>query len=162
MHTASTSDFNAAIRELFPGCGFPPIERSAGVMVPSRAWFESNWNQQWWDYCAAREFRYLPGSGMCEQFSRAALTELNFNCIETVRQAEPDRRDVHVAAREVFVMIAPGAELNGVRDGMHSTILVWLHEADGTRQLWFWEPQNRRLTLASRAAAQSILCFFAQ
>lgn len=162
MLIVPTIELDARIRQLAPDCGFPPISRSPYVMVPSLRWFDDVWNHQWFDYVAARDFKYIQGSGMCEQFSRAALTELNFDCLETVRTFDASRRDVHVAGREAFVMIPASVSLNGVTDGTHSTCLVALTENGADYSLHFWEPQNRERILAAQAIADGVELFFAQ
>ena len=162
MLIVPTIELDARIRQLAPDCGFPPISRSPYVMVPSLRWFDDVWNHQWFDYVAARDFKYIQGSGMCEQFSRAALTELNFDCLETVRTFDASRRDVHVAGREAFVMIPASVSLNGVTDGTHSTCLVALTENGADYSLHFWEPQNRERILAAQAMADGVKLFFAQ
>ena len=146
----------ARLGRLQPGATFTRPVRSPWVMVPSRAWFEEKFNRQWWEYCTGRGFQYLAGSGMCEQFSRAALAELNFDCIETVRAYDSARRDVHVAAFESFLRITPGEPLNGVPDGVHATVLVALTEDGVTYELWLWEPQNRLKTKLSDALARGV------
>lgn len=151
-----TIELQAHLRGMEPFVEFPALLRAPYVMVPSREWFEAKWNQQWWEYCTGRSFRYLPGSGMCEQFARAACVELNFCCIETVRAWDASRRDVHVAALEAFVLIPPGELLNGVADGGHATVLVALTEDGATYDLYFWEPQNRQLRRAAEALAAGV------
>lgn len=151
-----THELDQRLRAAAPLVRLPSVSRSPWVMVPSREWFETKWNQQWWEYCTGRSLRYLAGSGMCEQFSRAALVELNFNCIETVRAWDASRRDVHIAGREVFVRIGPAAALNGVRDGLHSTVLVALTEDGKTWAPWFWEPQNRQSRRFDEAMAEDV------
>lgn len=162
MLIIATHELDRRLRAAAPLVQMPPVSRSPWVMVPSREWFETRWNQQWWEYCTGRDLKYLAGSGMCEQFSRAALAELNFDCLETVRAWDPDRRDVHIAAREVFVRIPAGAPLNGVSDGLHSTVLIALTEDGQTWTLWFWEPQNRRLRRFDDAMAGDLELIAAQ
>ena len=162
MLIVPTIELDARIRQLAPDCGFPPISRSPYVMVPSLKWFDDSWCKQWFDYVAARDFRYIQGSGMCEQFSRAAMTELNFDCLETVRSFDASRRDVHVAGREAFVTIPTNVNLNGVTNGTHSTCLVALADDLTSYSLHFWEPQNRQRILAAQAVADGVQILFAQ
>lgn len=151
-------EWQAHIRAMAPDVQFPTMLRAPYVMVPRVEWFDEVWNRQWWEYCTAREFRYLEGSGMCEQFSRCAIAELNFDCIEALRDFTPDRRDVHVAAAEMLCVIHPGLELNNVRDGGHSTCLVTLTNDGKTYETHAWEPQNRlRSPLAEALAAGLVL-----
>ena len=96
----------------------------------------------------------------CARFASAARVELNFDCLATVRSFPEPRRDVHVAAREVFVLIGAGAYLNGVTDGCHATNLVALTDDDKTYDLWFWEPQNRQSNRASEALTEDVTLIY--
>jgi hypothetical protein len=150
-------EWQAHIRSIAPDVQFPSMLRAPYVMVPNVEWFDDVWNPQWWAYCKARDFTYIPGSGMCEQFSRCAVAELNFDCIETVRAFDASRRDVHVAAAEMLCVIPPGFSLNNVRDGGHSTCLVTLTPDGKNYETHAWEPQNRIRTPLAEAIAGGLV-----
>lgn len=141
---------------------FPHMRASSQVLVFSEDYLEDV--TKWWKaYLEATDFKYEPGSQMCEGGTKVFIGHVNEEAVQPFRgygdvapaivaaakaagREIPTKRlgDFAAGAWEVRCIIPRGVSLNGVTDGGHSTPAIFVHDMDGNVYAVIWEWQNGR------------------
>lgn len=134
----------------------PMLRASNSLHVFADDYLENEFRAFWTAYKFAENLVYIPGSGMCEEFSLEALVKFK-RAVRKLYRGE----DTIAAACEFRGFIGPKA-INGVKDSAHSNICVATTKDQVTWQNKVWEPQNENWILLSDAHSRGFrpMCYW--
>lgn len=147
-----------------PAPQFPRMVSSNRYFVYSDAWVKAELLRKWKEFKIQNRFVYIPGSGMCEHFTRKfnlGMRDVIMPIVGVGPVTHPGYRDIlGITDRlgdmvggvfETNVEIPAGYGLNDVPDSLHSTTVI-LTTTNGNTINYNWlEPQNEKFTLVSDA-----------
>ena len=158
----------------FDNLPFPNMRASNDVLVFSEGYLVAV--SQWWDaYRQSTGFSYKPGSGMCEGGTKAFVGHVNEEAVDPFRGFGPvdpliveaalaqgrdcptERLgDFSPAVYEVRCVIPGAVNLNGVKGGGHSTVVILVHDANGEVSAYFWEWQSLKWSRLDDAVKRGV------
>lgn len=132
-----TVDAQVVWQALPPSVRLPVLSSAPRFAVPPIDWWRGEWQMFWRIQRRFWDLRYRKGSGMCDEFSAAAVS-----CAIISGRRALGSEDCRVAAWDCRVRIDPGTSLHGVSDGAHALVLAGYHLPDDIEPQWaLWEPQ---------------------